>query len=107
MTKEKKAERDWFAINEPNCGFLRDSDKQVTLKDTVSELRKYIKELEAKLEIATKALENLKYREGCFCEVSIGNPMYSKHTSACINARKVLQELSTNCKQQQEEIVKC
>jgi hypothetical protein len=36
------------------------------------------------------ALRGLKRGGDCWCEVAIGNPMYSRHTEACDKARAAL-----------------
>lgn len=59
MTPDEIPERDWFAINEDGCGFIKDAklEPQVTLKDTVTLLRQEIDRLQKQNEIMKQALE--------------------------------------------------
>lgn len=56
--------------------------------NTAEELSKALVLAHDNLLKAESALVGLRYEGGCFCEVSIGNPMMKTHTSACEAATK-------------------
>ena len=50
--------------------------------------------LEAQRDRLLYALSDLRHRDGCFCEVSIGNPMMQgRHTRACEKATAVTKDV--------------
>lgn len=46
--------------------------------------------LQSERDLLANALARLRHRDGCFCEMSIGNPMYREHTQACEKATHAL-----------------
>ena len=38
-------------------------------------------------------IQMLRYQDGCWCEVSIGNPMMKDHSSACKAAQKFMEDI--------------
>lgn len=57
-------------------------------------LEQVVARLQGQRDRLYNALLNLRHHDGCFCEVSIGNPMYGgTHTNACARAQEALSEI--------------
>ena len=57
----------------------------------VMELRK----VQADVRSLIKALEQLQLTPGCFCQMAIGNPMVSSHSTRCEVGRAVLAKVNS------------
>lgn len=56
----------------------------------LQELEGLVKRLRSRIVVLKDALEGLKRGPDCWCEVAIGNPMMTAHSTACDNARDAL-----------------
>lgn len=105
MSKDGVREADRKATYDIADGFKIGDHHDAPEPDIAFVIAAYMQPERAMTQRLAKAMESLK-RGSCFCELAVGNPMVSRHTSACIEATQAIAAYHAATGQDDKEGVK-